>query len=73
MAIGSVIVIIVAESELFEDQWKEYIFFAGLVVGTSGIFKLMTLEYKMKDQYAALDGSDESPLLSNDGKSGLEG
>ena len=73
VAVGSVVVIIVAEAELFDMQWKEFIFFAGLVVTTSFIFKFMTRNYVEKDQYSKL-GGDESPLLSSSsGKGGGSG
>ena len=50
------------KAELFDMQWKEFIFFAGLVATTAFIFKFMTRNYVLKDQYAKIGGA-EAPLL----------
>eukprot|EP00039_Didymoeca_costata_P012965 m.190013 g.190013 ORF g.190013 m.190013 type:complete len:726 (+) comp15635_c0_seq3:18-2195(+) len=49
VAVGSLVVIIVAESRIFENAANEFFFFAGLMYFVTGVFFIMSRRYKYKD------------------------
>lgn len=49
VAVGNIIVLIVAEAATLEDQWAEYILFASLLVVVSIIFSIMAYFYTYID------------------------
>eukprot|EP00040_Diaphanoeca_grandis_P019658 m.103956 g.103956 ORF g.103956 m.103956 type:complete len:789 (+) comp27537_c1_seq1:353-2719(+) len=69
VAIGSLIVIIIAESKLFEDQAMEFAFFAALLGAVSILFVVMTRFYNYVDPKQEDDEyTDDTtkPLIEDD-------
>ncbi|CAG0912208.1 unnamed protein product [Notodromas monacha] len=49
IAVGNLIVVIVAEAKFFPEQYMEFFFFAGLIGVFAGLFSVMAYFYKYQD------------------------
>ncbi|XP_061664621.1 solute carrier family 15 member 1b [Syngnathoides biaculeatus] len=76
VAVGNIIVLIVAEAVTLEDQWAEYILFASLLVGVCISFAVMAYFYtyidptKIEAQFIELEPKDKQKTM--DGKDSVE-
>ncbi|XP_061554895.1 solute carrier family 15 member 1b [Phycodurus eques] len=69
VAVGNIIVLIVAEAATLEDQWAEYILFASLLVGVCISFAVMAYFYtyidptKIEAQFRELEPNDKQKKM----------
>ncbi|XP_061641101.1 solute carrier family 15 member 1b [Phyllopteryx taeniolatus] len=69
VAVGNIIVLIVAEAATLEDQWAEYILFASLLVGVCFSFAIMAYFYtyidptKIEAQFRELEPKDKQKKM----------
>lgn len=63
VAVGNVIVVIVAEANIFDSQASEFFLFAGLMFADMLLFMFMAYRYKPNDPMANLE---TAPLTAND-------
>ncbi|XP_075905424.1 solute carrier family 15 member 1b [Nelusetta ayraudi] len=65
VAVGNIIVLIIAEAATLEDQWAEYILFAALLVVVCFIFAIMSYFYtyidpsRIEAQFSEMDPEDK--------------
>uniref|UniRef100_A0A3Q4AND7 Uncharacterized protein n=1 Tax=Mola mola TaxID=94237 RepID=A0A3Q4AND7_MOLML len=70
VAVGNIIVLIVAEAATLEDQWAEYILFASLLVVVSIVFAVMAYFYtyidptKIEAQFAELEPEEKNKQVN---------
>ncbi|PSN44089.1 Peptide transporter family 1 [Blattella germanica] len=63
VAIGNLVVVIVAEAKIFDSQAYEFFLFAGLMVVDMGIFAFMAMKYKYVEQ--PKEGDDEENMKTD--------
>lgn len=71
IAIGNLIVVIIAEIEIFENQAYEYFLFAGLMFIDMMLFMLLAMRYKSHDPNKPLDSLEPPTEEEESGKKGI--
>ncbi|OXA55937.1 solute carrier family 15 member 2 [Folsomia candida] len=76
VAFGNLIVIIIAEAQIFDKQWKEFFLFAGLMFADMLIFSYMAYKYVPADRFWLRDDEekekDEVKALEDEKDEGKE-
>lgn len=67
VAFGNLIVVIIAELELFEQQWKEFFLFAGLMFVDMLLFAYMAYKYVPADKMPAIENPKANEKEELDG------